>query len=193
MKRLARILMITAFSAFVSCGGGGTEPDPIAEGWGFFSSGQLFEAHMSFVTAVESGKNEGYIGLGWVCIDLDSLPESDRYFGIVSGDSLSDGYAGWSAVLWARANYAGCITKSDFVLRHEPNYQFTHRPAVNFQDLQWYQASSYLHQGNYSQCLLKIQQLDNNFTTDTNAANAGDVLASKLELLAGQLKKHIIQ
>lgn len=192
MKPMVKFLIGALSAIMLGCGGGG-QSDSLAEGWTLFTSGQYADAHVSFVTAVESGQNEGYVGLGWVCIDLDSLTAADRYFGLATADHFTDGYAGWSVVLWAQGSYAECIVKSDFVLQNNPSYLFEYRPTVNFQDMYWYQASSYLHMGNYSACLVKIQALDVNYTTDTLAANAGDVLAAKLELLAGQLAKQKFQ
>ena len=188
MKRIKIVLLSFLMGFFASCGGGGgSASDPLADGWTFFESGQYTDAHVSFVTAVESGINEGYVGLGWICIDLDSIPQADRYFGLAAGDSLIDGYAGWSAVVWARGNYTSAIQKADFVLRNNSVYAFAHRSTVNFKDMIWYQASAHLHLGNYNQCLERIQELDGSFNTDTGAVNAGDVLAAKLELLATQL------
>jgi hypothetical protein len=187
MKRIKIVLLGFLMGSIVSCGGESTTADPLAEGWAFFESHQYSDAHVSFVTAVESGINEGYVGLGWICIDLDSIPQADRYFGLAAGDSLIDGYAGWSAVAWARGNYASSILKADFVLRNDPGYLFDHQSNIDHRDMIWYQASAYLHLGNYSQCLDRIQELDNSFNTDVNAVNAGDVLAAKLETLAGQL------
>ncbi len=185
MNKISKYLI--GLSIVLTGCGGSTPSDPVADGWAFFSSGQFTDAHASFVMGVEQGNREGYVGLGWICIDLDSIPEADRYFGLAAGDSLIDGFAGWSAVLSARGNYSGSILKADFVLRHDPSYTFIHRPTVNFQDMIWYQASAYLQMGNYAACLERIQELDSGFTTNVNAADAGDVLAVKLELLAGQL------
>lgn len=190
MKPMAKFLIGTLSALMMGCGGGG-QSDPLADAWNHFTFGLYQEAHASFVSAVESGNNEGYVGLGWVCIDLDSIPEADRYFGLAAADNFVDGYAGWSAVLWARGNYTDCITKSDFVLQNEASYSFDFRPAVNYQDMIWYQASSYLHLNNFSQCLERIQELDGSYTTDINAINAGDELAAKLETLAGQLAKRM--
>ena len=190
MKPTTKFLIGTLSALMMGCGGGG-QSDPVADGWAFFTSGQYGEAHTSFVTAVEAGNPEGYVGLGWVCIDLDSLPEAGRYFSLAAADNFTDGYAGWSAVLWANGNYADCITKADFVLQNDPSYSFDFRPTVNYKDMIWYQASGYLHLGNFSQCLERIQELDGSFTTDVNAVNAGDLLAAKLETLAGQLAKQM--
>ena len=177
--------MFIALLPLLGCGG--STADPLSEGWTFYTSGQLQDAHLSFEDAALSGNQEGYVGLGWVCIDLDSIPEADRYFQLAAADSIADGYAGWSAVLWARSDYSGCILKSDFVLRNDPAYTFDYKPSINAQDMIWYQASSYLHQANYSLCLAKIKALDGSFNANVNDADISDQLAAKLESLAGQL------
>lgn len=185
MKPYIKSSAIAIALMMFACDSGPT--DYIGEGWAFFSAGELDQAYATFLTPAAQNDPEAFVGLGWVCVELDSMPSADRYFALAAADSLSNGYAGWALTLWARSDYTGCLDKAAFVLRHESSYRFEFKTTIDYKDLIWYQAESYLHLGNNSACLSKIQALDPSFTANLGAANIADVLATKLENLAGTL------
>lgn len=188
MKRSKLFMGLVAGALiFNACGPAEADPDAIEKAWTLYEEGNVSEAKIIFAEQSAIGNAEAFVGLGWCAIDENQAATAHTYFQNVSGDSLSDAYAGWCAVSWSLEDYPSAIMYAQFVLRHDNAYTFSHKSSVTHSDLIWYQASSYLHASNYSQCYAKIRELEPNYTTDINAVNIADVLSDKLESLSADV------
>ena len=188
MKREKLLIgLIAGALIFNACGPSESDPDALAQAWALYEQGNITEAKTIFAEQSALGSAEAFVGLGWCAIDENQASIANTHFQSVSGDSLSDAYAGWCAVSWSLGDYPSAIAYAQFVLRHDNAYTFLHKTSVTHKDLIWYQASSYLHASNYTQCYAKIRELESNYTTDINAVNIADVLSAKLESLSTEV------
>jgi hypothetical protein len=174
----------------IGCGSAAAPTGTLTEAWALYTQNRYDEAYLAFQELVPDDPTEANVGLGWCCIGLDSVSRAGNFFSLASATTVTnDAYAGWSAVLWTQKDFQGCIDKTAVVLSNDPNFVFSHRPSVDFRDLIWYQASSYLHLSQYAQCLVQIQKLDSIFSANLSDANIADILATKLESLSKNLSK----
>ncbi len=161
MKLFKLFAMSALFSLFVSgCG----EDDPLDAAWAKFEDKAYAEAHTEFTDLVSSEGSAALVGLGWTTLRMDSMTAAERYFDMASEDSVVDGYAGWSCVLWTigvnqgpNSIYTESLEKADFALRKQPNYVFTYDRSVTDEDLRVHQAYGFFHLGDYNSCILKIR------------------------------------
>jgi hypothetical protein len=151
-------LFMFALSAFllVSCG----DDDPLDAAWAKFEDQAYVEAHAAFAKLVSSEGSAALVGLGWTTLRMDSMAAADRYFDQAKADSIVDGYAGWSCILWVQERYAESLAKATFALRKQPNYKFPYDHSVTDEDLRLHQAYGYFHLGEYNNCILKIRTFD---------------------------------
>ena len=125
------------------------------------------------------------IGAAWCYIRLNEITSANTYFSLAAGDSLIDGYAGWSFTSWALNDLQGAIDRAGFVIRKNPSYSFSLDSRITVNHLVWIQASSYFQLGNRTVCVDKMKLLDPSFNPDLNASNIDQIIAEKLQSLGG--------
>lgn len=155
------IFLMSALFVFVLAGCG--DDDPLDAAWEKFEDKAYAEAHTAFSSLVASKGSAALVGLGWTTLRMDSLPASSRYFGLAKDDSVVDGYAGWSFVLWGLEQYTESLNAASFSLRKKPRYVFSHDRTVTDEDLVLHQAYGYFHLGDYAACIQKIRMFDSTF------------------------------
>ncbi len=154
MKLYQLLAVASIFSlVLISCG----DEDPLDAAWAKFEDQAYADAHAAFTDLVSDKGSAALVGLGWTTLRMDSLAASDGYFDRAKTDSVVDGYAGWSCVLWATERYAESLEKASFALRKQPNYVFTYDRSVTDEDLRLHQAYGYFHLGDYNSCILMIR------------------------------------
>ncbi|MBL7961553.1 hypothetical protein JNL27_15070 [bacterium] len=180
MKKL--LLLFAIFS--IQCAGGGNHSQTLDKANLKFQAGDYAAALLVYVDLISTEGSNARVGAGWCELLLNDYESASSYFSDASDDSLVDGYAGWAFVLWAQNKPGEVISKIDWVLSIEPQYQFSLDERIGANQLIWLQASSYLQIGNYAQCLLWIQKLDPAFSVNINdTANVSGLLLSKLQSL----------
>ncbi len=167
MKLFKLFALISLFSMItISCG----DDNPLDAAWAKFEDQKYTAAHAEFTDLLSSEGSAALVGLGWTTLKMDSMTASDRYFDEAKDDSIVDGYAGWSFVMWVlsldttlsstqKREYAlSMIKNAAFTLRKESNYVFTHDRTVTDEDLRLHQAYGYFYLEDYSSCILKIRE-----------------------------------
>ncbi|MBX7151408.1 hypothetical protein K1X84_07195 [bacterium] len=183
IKYLSMTLMVVW--SLLSCGGGGGGSDstPIDDANNQFNSGNYAIALQAYVNLIASEGSPARVGAGWCQIRLKDITSAATYFSDAAADSLIDGYAGWSFVLWAQNNPQEAIDKADFVLTKSPSYIFSLDTDITADELIWIQAASYLQLEDYSSCYDKIKALDSSYTVNLSDPNIEDLLLQKLTSL----------
>ena len=183
MKKVIKYLSGIALVLTISCG----EDDPLDAGWSKFGDHDYAAAHAEFTSLVSSEGSEAYVGLGWTTLMMDSLPEADAYFALAAGDSLLQGYAGWSIVAWRLGQHNPCIDRAEFAFRNaggHDSYEFPYDPEITHHDLLIHEGFSYYYLQNSFQCLNTIQKMDPSFTVALNNPDLLNILLAKLEALS---------
>ncbi len=146
MKKWA-VCVVALGLLFSACG----EDDPLDVAWQKFRAGEYADAHAAFTELIPD-EREAYVGLGWTTMrmSVDSLDASDAYFAVVAGDSLTDAYAGWTAIAFAKTQHAQTVARAQFVVRRNASYVFTHDRTVTASDLLVHEGYGQFHQGNYT-------------------------------------------
>ncbi len=168
------ILVFLIIMQFLSCQ---TDPTATDVAWEKFENKKYSEAYTDFIAIQDDPK--GLVGLGWTLLRLDSLTRAEDVFTRAAGDSIVDGYAGWSAVAWRNSHFTVAIRASDFVQRMEPGYLFAHDQSVDISDIKLHKAYSLYHLQNYQSCNGVMQELDPSWV----ASNDATTLLAKLESL----------
>lgn len=188
MKNL--MFIVFAVSLLAGCGGGGSDPDYVAEGWDAFTIGNLSNAHDQFSTAyLKNPENsEAAHGFAWTLLKLDSLDRSLFFFETANALSASDDpdiLAGWSFALNASKNYNESNMKSDLALSANPSWQFTYGFGLDAIDLHLVQAENYFALGNFSSSLTAVKAINTSFNADITNATGRSLLAAEIERLRG--------
>ncbi|KAB2878677.1 hypothetical protein F9K33_12385 [bacterium] len=181
MKRAIRYLLGLSLIA-MSC----DDPNPLDAAWSKFGAGDYPGAHAEFSSLVGSEGSGAYVGLGWTAMKMDSLPESDTYFGLASGDSLLEGFAGWSILAWLQGQHVLCIDRAEYVFRNAGGYSFfvfPYDPTITYHDLLLHEGFSYYHTLNFSACINIIQRIDPSFSIALNDPQLQNILLAKLQSL----------
>lgn len=182
MKRTVRFIVCLSLIV-MSC----DEGSPLEAGWSKFGEGDYVGAHAEFVSLVESEGSTAYVGLGWTAMKMDSLPEADAYFALAAGDSLPEGYAGWSIAAWLLEQHTQCIERAEFVFRSAGSYDsyvFPYDPSITYHDLLLHEGFSYYHNQNFFECINTIQRLDPAFSVALNNTDLQTILLARLQALS---------
>lgn len=183
MKKALVVAIGLSFLLMTACG----DENPLDAGWQKFGEHDYAGAYAEFASKVSSEGAAAYVGLGWTTMMMDSLPESDAYFLLASGDSLLEGYAGWSINAWLQGQHASCVDRAEFVFRNAGGYDsyiFPYDPDITHHDLLIHEGFSYYYLQNSFECLNTIQRLDPSFSVALNDPNLSTILLGKLEDLS---------
>ncbi len=144
----------------------------IEEGWGAFESGDYATAVNLFTDAVvkENGKfdtlrAEALGGRGWSRIYLGEFQKAYNDFDganrlDISPELRRDIYAGLGMVFNARNMYPNSVTILTVLLNEDPNYQFSHRTAVNAFRLRLLVAQGYFVLGEFTKVAFHLDILE---------------------------------
>ncbi len=149
------------------------ESDPLEEAWAKFEEGDYDGAYTAFSDIGDDP--EAYTGLGWTVLKMDSIDPADRFFQLaesISGtDTVADVYSGWMAASWVKGQYQKTIEKADIVLRHDPDYVFSHNDKITKSDIELHKAFSYFYLGDYTKCNAAIASIKTGWvpTNDENS------------------------
>ncbi|MBL7995785.1 hypothetical protein JNM05_10480 [bacterium] len=183
MKRnLYWLMSAVVLAQILSC----DNANPLEAGWSKFGAGDYPGAYAEFSSLVSTEGSGAYVGLGWTVMKMDSLPQADVYFGLASGDSLLEGFAGWSILAWLQGQHVLCIDRAEYVFRNAGGYSayvFPYDPTITYQDLLLHEAFSYYHILNFSACINTIQRMDPSFSLALNNPQLQDILLAKLQSL----------
>jgi tetratricopeptide (TPR) repeat protein len=155
-KNLVRIslfcFLIFSLILLYGCGKKSTQPEKTAseftaEGWSLFESDDFTGAKSKFSEAMAKDGNyaDAYNGRGWcnAFLDLDSDAISDFEAANTKNLSKPDAYAGLAGVYVGNQEFANAVENASMALSMDPNYQFSHRTAIDFSDLHLIKAQAY--------------------------------------------------
>jgi len=186
MKTKNKLWMVCLVSiAISSCGGGGgKEKITLTKAADQFVTGNYTTALRNFENLIASEGAPAAAGAGWCLVRLSNVARADSFFVTVAADSNTDAYAGWSFSSWALNDPSEAISRADFVIRKDANFQMSLDTRVTKNHLVWIQASSYLQLGDYTSCFNKIKILDAAYTYPTGTSvEIGTALMQKLQTL----------
>lgn len=181
-KKIVWLIAAIMLVQIGSCG----NTNPLEAGWSKFGAGDYPGAYAEFSSLVSTEGSGAYVGLGWTAMKMDSLAASDTYFGLASGDSLLEGFAGWSILAWLQGQHVLCIDRAEYVFRNAGGYSayvFPYDPTITYQDLLLHEAFSYYHVLNFSECINTIQKMDPSFSVALNNPQLQNILLAKLQSL----------
>lgn len=163
----------------------GDASTPLEQADNLFAAKDYTTALAAYQQLIASEGSAARVGAGWCSLKLNDYISANTYFSLSAGDSLTDGYAGWSFIGWATGNIQQSIDRADFVLNKDPDYVFSLDGRIQAKDLIYLQAMSYYQLNNYPKTVERIQHLPNQsaYNPDLNASNIGQVLLDKLQSL----------
>ncbi len=204
--------LVIAVIALIGCGKSGTEPTDdtdqpsadvkaevqqlIQEGWTAFESGDFTTAVDKFTQAVVKENNqydtlraEALGGRGWSRIYLGELNDARNDFDGANRKSThpevkNDIYAGYGLVFNALNQYNSCVKIIEPLLQSTPDYEFSHRPAVNAFRLRLLVAQSYYAMGNFAKVAAHLDILEPDYAPHN--ANDPEALLQAIERLRNQ-------
>ena len=183
MNRVMRFIAASCLLLMAAC----EDTNPLDAAWSKFGEHDYAGAHAEFTSLVGSEGSAAYVGLGWTTLMMDSLPESDGYFTLASGDSLLEGYAGWSILAWLQGQHDLCIDRAEFVVRNAGGYSsyvFPYDPEITYHDLVIHEGFSYYYNQNFFECINTVQRIDPSFSVALNDPQIENKLLEKLDLLS---------
>lgn len=183
MNRVMRFIAASCLLLIAAC----EDTNPLDAAWSKFGEHDYAGAHAEFTSLVGSEGSAAYVGLGWTTLMMDSLPESDAYFTLASGDSLMEGYAGWSILAWLQGQHDLCIDRAEFVFRNAGSYDayvFPYDPEITYHDLIIHEGFSYYYNQNFFECINTVQRIDPAFSVALNDPQIETKLLAQLDLLS---------
>ena len=138
--------------------------------------------------ALDSLYIDGYSGSGWCYIKFN-MPDSAIYFfnkglDYITVDSSQvrfDMLAGISLSFHAVGNYEEAAEKGTELHTVRPLFRFPHDWRIDYVDIVLLVAQSFYAQGDYSQSLVWVQKLDDEFITDVSTNVGRAELIDKIE------------
>jgi hypothetical protein len=166
--------------------------EDVAEGWQLYSEGSFFRAANSF--ALATAKDQSFLpalaGLGWVSMAVGEPLTAYRSFSqilrMTSDQYDPDTYAGMAfalAALYPTGNYVNIRARffAGEVLAIDPEWTFVHDSNYNSQDLVLLLAQTNFLDGQYSDCLQWLQELDPTISLDPLSVAGIAQMATLLE------------
>jgi len=179
IRWLCCFLFILAIVA--SCG----DDDPLDAAWDLYTQGNYEEAITEFEASGEDAGSQ--MGIGWCHLRLGNMSAADAAF--AQAEELNGGLAGWAIAKWGLEDYAGCIEKGEDLMDRKPTFSFSRDRTINFRDIRWHMAESYLQEADLANAISNIQILDPGFSANTDDPDIEQTLLAKLEELAMTLGK----
>ncbi len=160
-----------------------TPAEIIKESESLFSKGKYAEALEIYESLIVSQGSIARVGAGWCQLRLGNRDEANLYFADAAPDSLTDGFAGWSLVLWANNSPDISIAMAEIVLKSDSNFVLSLDKKFTFKDLYWIEAADYLQLGHLETAVSKIKKIDPSFSPNLSDPFLAKVIAEKLQSL----------
>ena len=162
---------------FLCCGGGGSSPsggskstdppsvDLVASGWEAFETGDMDEARLDFLSALDEDPvpEDTHNGLGWTYALLDSLLPAFDHFQTAIGESPADPepLAGLALILYELPDpdYIGAINTASAALALDARFLFDHDSGLDWVDLRLILAQSYFAITHYSEAAAQLDSM----------------------------------
>lgn len=154
----------------VRCGGHAVEPVDVIEmlarrGWEAFEEWEFTRATTVFreVVAKDASYADGYNGLGWSLMNLDSLESAVSCFdaALARGLQSADPYAGMAVVCRDAepVNLRLVLAMADSALARDMRYIFRHDPCLDWRDLRLILAQCHFALGEYGYANVQVDSL----------------------------------
>lgn len=189
--------MLILLAACSSGNGPGYDVDAnLLIGWDYVEDADYQNAVDKFHEVLENDDDNAVAltGLGWSFAFDMQLDSAEKYFtGALAYDQNSDIHMGLAAVYRDKPNYAQAVSYASQVISDDPDYVFTYRISINYQDAYLIRAQSYFAQGSGQ---FANAAMDVNYLCDQNgiaqlpdpasisAAEYEQALAEKLDQLS---------
>jgi hypothetical protein len=173
----------------------------ISEGWSVFEQGNYTKSLLKFQQAIDLAlTHESYdrlnaeatTGRGWAFTfereytngQNDFKTALDKFNTSISDEARLDALAGTTITGKLVGNYPIAITAAIDLLTRKANYQFSHKPSVDYKDVRMALIQSYYHSGMFTDAASQMDILD-----PTNAPHSSDptTLLSAIQALSGSL------
>jgi hypothetical protein len=184
MKRIHLFIYCVLVLMFYAAGCSDKEDKVTLNGaWSAYSGKHYQTALKEFKKLILTEDSmQAYCGAGWSSLRLGWLDPANQYF-IHTSSMDNDAVAGWAFTYWGLNQPTEALNKADFALFMDPAYVFDKDTRIDYKDLIWIQASSYLQLQNYTSCLDKIKLLDTAYTANVSDPNIAQILFLKLQSL----------
>ncbi len=173
----------------------------ISEGWSVFEEGNYKKSLLKFQEAIDLALThtsydrlnaEATTGRGWAFTfereytngQNDFKTALDKFNTSISDEARLDALAGTTITGKLVGNYSIAITAAIDLLTRKANYQFSHKPSVDYKDVRMALIQSYYHSGMFTDAASQMDILD-----PTNAPHSSDptTLLSAIQALSGSL------
>ncbi len=182
IKTTIILILTLAMSCHDNKGGAS---NPLEQADNLFAAKDYTSALAAYQQLIATEGSVARVGAGWCSLKLNDYISANTYFSLSAGDSIVDGYAGWSFIGWATGSIQQGIDRADFVLRKEPNYVFLLDDRIQAKDLIYLQAMSYYQLSDYPKTVERIRHLPDQSAYNPNlgASDIGKQLLDKLQSL----------
>ena len=173
----------------------------ISDGWDAFENSDYSGSSSQFQIAInfanthefyDSLNAEATVGRGWASSFernyysgfYDFSTSLDKFNAAISDNTRLDALAGTTITGKLVGNYSIAITAAIDLLTRKANYQFSHKPSVDYKDVRMALIQSYYHSGMFTDAASQMDILD-----PTNAPHSSDstTLLSAIQALSGSL------
>lgn len=178
-----------------SCSSGPNEPnlrpadELTSEGWIAFEAGDFGLAAAKFDSAMQSDPEyiDAYNGAGWANARLGNFDKAGENFDSALGldGELIDANAGGALVFHAQNRFLDAIEKANFVLNVQPDFIFSHDPAVDALDIRITLALSYFSVGDFNHAAMQMDIID---PANSPHATSPDELIREIMRFFGQIR-----
>ncbi len=167
-----------------------SDAEVLAAGWTAFESGDYAEAEAKFneLLGRDALKAEAFDGMGWTNARLNEANRSVGYFisaftnGADDLDIADQTNAGMAFARHGNEEFFLCLF---YAAEVASDWEFAHDPDLDRDDVTLLEAMAHYAEGEFSDSLAKVQELDAGFTADVATVDGRAALAAKIESLSG--------
>jgi len=169
------------------------EADDFVEyGWTLYSERDFQSAYVEFQEGLDMDSLyiDGYNGAGWCYVEFNK-PDSAIYFfseglNFITVDSSQVRFemlAGLALSYHVIGDYPRAIDRGTELFTFRPVFEFIHDWRINYADIIVLVAASHYAEGNFSDALIWVQNLDEDFFVDVTSLEGRAELIKKIEVL----------
>jgi len=169
------------------------EADDFVEyGWTLYADRDFRHAFEIFQEGLEEDSLyiDGYNGSGWCYVEFNSpdtaiafFSEGLDYITVDSSQVRFEMLAGLAMSYHATGDYESVILKGTELYTYRPLFEFSHDWRIDYVDIVLLVAMAHYTQGDFTEALTWVQELDEEFTADVSTNEGRAELIQKIELL----------
>ena len=197
MRRCLPVLMVFSVILFAACGDedGPTEPQVttyLSEGWDKFAEESYTEALGKFQAAVneDGGLGDGWNGIGWTCLRLDSLDAAMEAFdrAVAKGYIGAGAHAGRCLIFNLRDEFRQSVFAGMRAIEIDPAFELEGDRTIDIRDVRLAMAQSYFALSEYEEARSQMVIIDPKYEAlNPNSATFLQDLIGSLEELTETL------